>query len=166
MSSPRLVNLRLVFCLLFSFFHFFNLRLNKDQSICNARAIWSGGWWSGVNLSFSFRTPSTSSYLLVGGHGSPLVLCSPSINLIFDQTILSRANNGWNEWKSKMKMMVSEGDTVVGTSSKATGRTFIMISKRFSRNNRVTPSYTLVFDQSSSRARFCWSKTMWGLYWM
>ena len=46
--------------------------------------------------------------------------------------------------------MVSEGDTVVGTSSKATGRTFIMISKRFSRNNRVTPSYTLVFDQSSS----------------
>ena len=35
MSSPRLVNLRLVFCLLFSFFHFFNLRLNKDQSICD-----------------------------------------------------------------------------------------------------------------------------------
>ena len=25
-----------------------------------------GGWWSVVNLSFSFRTPSTSSYLLVG----------------------------------------------------------------------------------------------------
>ena len=44
-----------------------------------------------------------------------------------------------------MKMMVSEGDTVVGTSSKATGRTFIMISKRFSRNNRVTPSLTDAF---------------------
>ena len=53
-----------------------------------------------------------------------------------------REESGRRE-KRKKKMMVSEGDTVVGTSSKATGRTFIMISKRFSRNNRVTPSYTL-----------------------
>ena len=37
-----------------------------QQTIHWPDVCWRRGWWSVVNLSFSFRTPSTSSYLLVG----------------------------------------------------------------------------------------------------